>query len=237
VRTAFRVGPGLGTWTARFDAPGERIVYADTGGKLAVREVSSGNETVLKGGPDMINDAQFSADGSRVAASTGDGDLLVWRLDRPGEPERRFEGRDIQGFDYGADGRIASGGGDRVVRVWPAGNGSDVEMRGHTRDVTDASFSVDGSKIVSSGMDGTLRLWDSHTGAQLAVLQSTPGTELHSMQVSNDGTIAVHGEDDVVRILRCEVCGPLEDVEERASSLDPRQLSDEERRRYLGSDG
>ncbi len=236
VQTAFQQAAGRGTMTARFDAGGDRVAYADTNGKLAVRDLRSGDEVVLEGGPKEILDAQFSADGSRVAASTGDGDLLVWRLDRPDEPERRLEGhRDIQGFDYGADGRLVSAGGDGTVRVWPAREGRELILRGHTRDATDSSFSVDGDKVVSSSMDGTLRVWDSRTGDQLLeLLDEGPSTELYSMQVSSDGTIAVHDDNSVVRIMRCEVCGSLDDVQELARSLDPKPLSASERERYLG---
>ncbi len=43
-------------------------------------------------------------------------------------------------------------------------------MAGHTGDVSCCAFSPDGARIVSGSADGTLRLWDSRTGEQLAVL-------------------------------------------------------------------
>ena len=223
---------------ARLDSSGQRLLYADEKGKLAVRDIESGDEVVLRGAPRTIYDAQFSADDDRVVISSEKGVSMIWRVDSPDRPERVLEGHrgDIQGLEYGADGRVVTAGTDRTVRVWPAREGPEVVLRGHTRDATDASFSVDGSKVVSSGMDGALRLWDSRTGVPLAVLDSS-SAELYSMQISDDGKIAVLDDLQVMRVLRCEVCGPLEDVQAFARSLHPRQLTADERRRYLSAAG
>ena len=43
-------------------------------------------------------------------------------------------------------------------------------LSGHGDDVFSAAYSPDGTRIVTASEDKTARIWDAHTGAQLAVL-------------------------------------------------------------------
>ena len=43
-------------------------------------------------------------------------------------------------------------------------------LAGHTGGVEACAFSPDGRRIVSASHDGTLKLWDAQTGAELATL-------------------------------------------------------------------
>lgn len=54
-----------------------------------------------------------------------------------------------------------------------------VTLRGHVGKVATANFSSDGLSIVTAGEDGTARIWDADTGAQMKVLQ-------HEKQMFND---------------------------------------------------
>ena len=40
-----------------------------------------------------------------------------------------------------------------------------------------------------------------------------------------------------MRVLECEVCGPLERVEAKAHELSPQPLSEREKQRYIGATG
>ena len=64
---------------ARFDPSGERIVYVDAKGRVAVRNLKSGEEATLGGTPKVVYSALFSPDGEHVAANAGRGDVLIWR--------------------------------------------------------------------------------------------------------------------------------------------------------------
>jgi WD40 repeat protein len=44
-------------------------------------------------------------------------------------------------------------------------------LKGHTEGVWSASFSADGSRIVTAGFDKTARVWDARTGAELLALK------------------------------------------------------------------
>jgi WD40 repeat protein/DNA-binding SARP family transcriptional activator len=234
----FRAPGSSGVNTARLDAGGRRVAYADGAGRLAVRTLSSGDEVTLGGAPKDIYDAQFSADGERVATMSLGGEGDIWRLGHPDRPERRLLGHRgaINELEYAADGRVATAGEDGTVRVWPARAGREIVAAGHTGGATDVSFSTDGSKLLTGGFDHTLRLWDSRTGDQLAVLGTWPSS-IYSMGVAPGGKVAVLDGDNFMQVFRCDACGSFEQIEKLARSRQPRQLTAAERRRYLGEDG
>jgi WD40 repeat protein len=217
---------------ASFDSRGERIVYVDSRGKIVVRELATGREMTLGGTPKTVYGAWFSPDGKRVAAIP-DRDILVWRLDRPERPERVLRGHrgPVNELDFSSDGRIVTAGADRTVRVWTLDGRPPIVMRGHEDEVSTALFTADGRQVLSSGADGTLRLFDSRTGVTLAVLPSEEG-ELYDVALSRDGRIATLGKGEVVRVSDCDVCGTLERVRALADSRAPRPLTAEERRQY-----
>lgn len=46
-------------------------------------------------------------------------------------------------------------------------------LSGHTGAVRTAPFSQDGSRLATTGNDGTIRTWDPRTGEQMLVLRGT----------------------------------------------------------------
>jgi WD40 repeat protein len=84
---------------------------------------------------------------------------------------------------------------------------SRLTFRGHEGSVYCAAFSPDGKLVASSGIDRTVRLWDSETGQSRAVLRGHPDEvsghtdEVNWVAFSPDGkTVASAGEDGTVRL-------------------------------------
>jgi len=89
--------------------------------------------------------------------------------------------------------------GDALHRALEA---SRIEMvlDAHSGEISDVAYSPDGSRLVSAGFDGALRLWDVQSGA---LLQSWPGEsgQLHGVAWSPDGSqLASTGQDGAVRL-------------------------------------
>jgi WD40 repeat protein/DNA-binding SARP family transcriptional activator len=220
--------------SANFDATGNRIVYADGDGAVVVRDLRSGRQVTLGGTPKVVWGAEVTPDGKHVVA-VPDRDVLVWRLDGPEKPERTLKGHrgPVLALAFTRGGRMATAGSDGTVRVWDATGRTTAVLRGHQDEVTTVLFTADGSQVLSTSQDGTLRLFDASTGALLAVLQSAG--ELYDVALSRDGKIATLGKGDLVRVFRCDVCGSLERVRALALSRHPRPLTPQERRQFLAA--
>ena len=75
-----------------------------------------------------------------------------------------------------------------------------VELRGHTGHVLYALFSPDAKKVITSGLDGTVRLWDVETGWELRKLEEHTGKTI-SVALSPDGKrIVTANVDKIARI-------------------------------------
>ncbi len=74
-------------------------------------------------------------------------------------------------------------------------NGSLLTLKGHTAWVTSASFSVDGSHIVTGSWDNTAKVWDAKTGAEVRTLKGHTNL-VSSASFSVDGSRIVTGSRD-----------------------------------------
>ena len=73
-------------------------------------------------------------------------------------------------------------------------------LRGHTGEVSDVAYSPDGRRLVTGGMDETVRIWESASGSPIHVL---PGHDsfVRAVAFNGDGTrIASASEDRTVRL-------------------------------------
>ena len=74
------------------------------------------------------------------------------------------------------------------------------QLIGHASPVTSASFSPDGTKVVSGSYDQTVRIWDAVTGECEQTLEGH-SSAVWSASFSPDGTKVVSGSrDETVRI-------------------------------------
>lgn len=150
-----------------FSSDGRRLVIAESGGAVSVRDAASGTPitTVSMNGDEDANfhdrkvtSVAFSPQGSHI---------------------------------------VTGAAGDDSVRVWNAQTGALIgePITGHQKDVTSVAFSPDGRYIVSGAQDTTVRVWDVNTqrpvGPPLTVFRGVT-----SVAVSPDGRIIVAGLND-----------------------------------------
>ena len=106
-------------------------------------------------------------------------------------------------------------------------------MRGHSGYVRSAAYSPDGKFIVTASSDRTARVWNAST-AQLVAELKGHSASVRSAAYSPDGKFIVTASyDRTARVYPRVMFMPFDELMELARKLPPRELTPEERERYL----
>ena len=85
-------------------------------------------------------------------------------------------------------------GGDENARLWSTATGEEIPYSKHTKapqtSVVDAAFSPDGDRILTSGSDSVIRLWDGDSAEELKAFRGHSGENTAAM-FSPDGKYAL----------------------------------------------
>jgi WD40 repeat protein len=118
---------------------------------------------------------------------------------------------------------------DGHLEIWTVDDGSKVVLAGHIGEIKDLAFNADGSTLATAGDDGTVRLWDTATGAPKLVLRGHEA-RVDSVAFSPDGAfLASAGGDGITRVWALHL-DALIDIAQRNVT---RQFTDQECRQYL----
>ena len=132
----------------------------------------------------------FSRDGLIIGSGSSDKTVRIWCAVTGAELHKLDHADEVTSISFSFD-KIASGSADKMVRVWCTVTGKEIQkLEGHTDKVTAVSFSLDGSKIVStSRKDMTVRIWDIINGVELLKID----TRSSSVSFSHKGDKIVSG--------------------------------------------
>jgi len=75
-----------------------------------------------------------------------------------------------------------------------------VTFKGHSGSVTSAAFSPDGRRVVTASLDGTARIWDAATRAELVKLKGHSGVVLSACFDCTGRRVMTSGEDGTARL-------------------------------------
>jgi len=184
------------------EAAGNSLVTSSRDATAKVWDLTPERDQELPTAPihiDQINRIAYSPDGQHFATASHDGTVVVWDA-ASGESQMTLtmDGPLPVFYDvaYSSDGqRLVAGGCDDAERepcpvgqavVWEASTGEVLAtLTGHADSVSAVAFSPDGAKIATTSFDGTAKVWDATTGAEL--LMFTNAELFNRVAFSPDG--------------------------------------------------
>lgn len=188
-----------------FTRDSKRLLSVSDDGTAAVWTVADGSMKALTGHTGGVRWGAMSPNGDLCATASQDGSVRLWNA-RSAAPIRTWKlAGAATSVQFSDDGRwIVFTGFDRFLRVRDLSKDDPpIVMRGHTNRVYEARFSPDGLRVLSNSADGTARLWDARTGAEIAVLRHS--SWVSSAKFSDDGRrIVTTANDGLVAIWDAE---------------------------------
>lgn len=199
-------GDPQGLNSAAFSPDGQLVVVAGVDKTARVFAVPGGQPVaVMRGHADELEDAVFSSDSKLVATSSADGNAAIWNA-HTGEPAIVLRGHGGAVFTVAfspGGGSLLTASADDTGRLWTLPT---LHVLGaKDSPLNTAVFSPDGRSVAAAGEDGAIRVYNTASGRQAAVL-AAGDMAVDSAVFSPDGRsivtagLAADGSEGIVRI-------------------------------------
>ena len=178
-------------------APGAARVAARSAGGVGVGAVrvwsAAGRGPDVIVGEKFLYALAFSHDGTRLAAATADG-AGVWAADTGRQQPWTDAPREAYAVAFGPAGDVLAVSEPGAVRVRSAQTGAVVQsFVGSPLRVNAVAFTPDGSRLLTAGADGTVRVWDVSSGKELLALAASDAEEALAVACVGDRVYAAVG--------------------------------------------
>jgi WD40 repeat protein len=142
---------------------GQHLLSSHLDKTLRLRDLSSGKQLQrLEGHVDHASAVAFSPDGRQaVSAGYRDKTVRLWDLESGRQLQCLEHSHPVHGVAFAPDGRhVVSACFDHANHLWNVETGKEIcRFVGHSGASLDVTISRDGKRIVSGGIDGTVRVW------------------------------------------------------------------------------
>lgn len=234
-------------------SPDGEIVVTLSHGRLAIWDGATGEFLADIRDEEGFYSPVFTPDSRYLSAILGIESIITWDLadgrvvDRlPAidyEAEYDSEGISLDHVTYSPDGQMMATSQGRVAWIWDIKRGQSIQRLegevfstlddinelpaeigwGHSDTISDLSFSPDGQVLITSGGDGTVRMWDVASGQHLRCYEESTGLSLlASASFSPDGLMIMSHRNEAVTVwnaLTGEVIQRIDQEDDLSSTL------------------
>jgi WD40 repeat protein len=187
---------------------------------------------------DSVNSIAFSPNGTRVVTASSDTTARVWDVSS-GQliGSSMKHANQLTAAVFWGDDRLVVGSKDRTAHVWDVQRGQELEgFTGHAGIVNSVALSRDGRWLATASYDTTARIWDTATRALVAIIPWHADT-VWSASFSSDADarprLITASADGTARVFLCDVCASVAELRALAGSRVTRELTSDERQRFL----
>jgi RNA polymerase sigma factor (sigma-70 family) len=195
VQRAFATMPFNETRQLGLSPDGKAVVFGTSGTSVRAWDIATGKELPALGGhTGQAYTFAFSADSKTVV--TGGGDPFALVRDWPnGKLRRRIDikpGRGISRVGVSPDGQrlVCEYWGECALAFFDLRTGKELPspQEAHRGIVYGVALAPDG-KVISAGIDNTIRVWDLKSGRNVRVIQTNHPLGAQTMSISPDGCV------------------------------------------------
>lgn len=145
-----------------FSMDGEFLAIGDTSGEITLRNLKTRQElTEFRGDADHITSLKFSPDNQTLASAGLNRGVMLWKVSNWELIGSLPTNATVTGLSFSPDSSTLASSDFEVVNLWSVNSGENIiTLKGHTDWINGASFSHDGTSLISGGDGEYLRIWD-----------------------------------------------------------------------------
>jgi len=160
-----------------------------------------------------VNSVCWSADGKRVASGSRDGTMQMWNVES-GETDLgpiKTGHKEVRAVAYSPDiSKIATGGKDEnAIKIWDGRTGELLSTLRQDDPVWSLAWTSDQKKLIAAIENGLIRIFDTVTWEQIAILQDHKSAVVAISLFHNDRLLASGSWDDTARLWNLDTNLPI----------------------------
>lgn len=182
--------------TANFSSDSKHVITSSRDKTVRIYNINGSSEKVLKGHNSNVWSAAFLPDNQSVVTVGDDHTIRSWTLGK------RFEtysgAKNVSFACFSSDGLNIAVVEDTVAKSWNLTGEIVAVFSGHTAAVNTARYSADGKYLVTASKDGSVKIWDAHSGKNLQTFSDENHSSVNDAVFSPDGNFLVFVSDSSV---------------------------------------